>query len=350
MSIKKECFGTLDDGKEIFSYTLENKRGMSVEILNYGGIIRGLKASDKNGAFSDVVGGFDTLESYLHAEGYLGALVGRVANRIADGRFSLDGVEYTLAKNNGDNHLHGGISGFDSKIWSAEEQDLDEPSLTLTYFSPDGEEGYPGGLSVKVVYTLREDNALVIDYSATTDKRTVVNLTNHSYFNLAGNGDILGHTLWVDADRYLPTDEGLIPTGELRDVSGTPFDFREPKEIGIDIGDKYRDLLLAGGYDHCFVFTDGESAFKKRAELYHKESGRSLEVYTDRSAIQIYTANFLTDERYPLKGGVPQRKQSFVCLETEEMPDSINQEGFSDIVLNPGEEYRAKTIYKFSVK
>ena len=350
MSIKKECFGTLDDGREVFSYTLENKRGMSVKILNYGGIIKELKASDKNSAFCDVVGGFDTLDAYVHAEGYLGALVGRVANRIAGGRFSLDGVEYTLAKNNGENHLHGGLSGFDSKIWSVEEQDLDEPSLTLRYFSPDGEEGYPGGLSVTVVYTLREDNALVIDYSATTDKTTVVNLTNHSYFNLAGDDNILGHTLWVDADRYLPTDEGLIPTGELRDVAGTPFDFREPKDIGKDIGAPCKDLIIAGGYDHCFVFTESEKMLKKRAELYHKESGRALEVYTDQSAVQIYTANFLSDERYPLKGNRPQRRQSYVCLETEAIPDSINQKGFSDTVLRPGEEYRTKTVYKFSVK
>ncbi len=351
MSIKKECFGTLDDGREVFSYTLENSGGMSVKILSYGGIIRELKASDKNGAFCDVVGGFDTLDSYVRADGYLGALVGRVANRIAGGRFSLDGVEYTLAKNNGDNHLHGGASGFDSKIWSVGEHASDEPSLTLKYFSPNGEEGYPGGLLVSVKYTLREDNALVIDYRATTDKKTVVNLTNHSYFNLAGGGDVLGHTLWVDADRYLPTDEGLIPTGEMADVTGTPFDFREPKEICRDIQGPHKDLLLAGGYDHCFVFSDGEyGMLKKRAELYHKESGRTLEVYTDQRAIQIYTANFLNDERYPLKGGVPQRRQSFVCLETEAMPNSINQKGFTDTILSPGEEYKTTTVYKFSVK
>ena len=324
---------------------------MSVKILNYGGIIAELKASDKNGAFCDVVGGYDLIESYERADGYMGALIGRVANRIADGKFSLDGCEYTLAKNNGENHLHGGAEGFDSKIWSVEEEDSDEPSLSLEYISPDGEEGYPGEICVRVVYTLKNDNSLMIDYRATTDKKTVINLTNHSYFNLAGGGDILGHTLWIDAQSYLPTDEGLIPTGEIRDVASTPFDFREPKEVGRDIKEPSRDLIFAGGYDHCFNFTDWKSGeMKKRIELYHKESGRTLEVYTDQSSVQVYTANFLNDARYPLKAGVPQAPQSFICLETQAMPDSINHENFTDVTLSAGEEYRHRALYKFSVK
>ena len=353
MNIKKEIFGILPGGGEVFSYTLTNAGGMSVKILDYGGTVVELRAPDKNGAFCDVVAGYDSLDSYLYADGYLGALIGRFGNRIADGKFSLDGVEYALAVNNGKNHLHGGRSGFDSKIWNVTVCDGDEPSLLLSYTSPDGEEGYPGELDITVKYTLTADNALSINYKATADKRTPVNLTNHTYFNLAGFdfGDILTHELAIDADTYLPTDEGLIPTGEIASVTGTPFDFREPKEIGRDIGAPDKDLLQAGGYDHCFNFVGGaRGRIEKRIDLYHKDSGRLMEVYTDQPCVQVYTANFLNDTRYPLKSGVPQKSQSFICLETESMPDSPNHRSFTDTILPPGEEYNYTTIYKFSVK
>lgn len=352
MNIKKEKFGTLCDGRAVFAYTLKNACGMSAKILDYGGVVVELRAPDKNGAFCDVVGGYDGVYSYEHADGYLGALIGRFGNRIADGKFSLDGAEYTLATNNSKNHLHGGKVGFDSKIWRVTVQDGEEPSLILNYHSPDGEEGYPGNLDVTVRYTLTADNALSINYKATTDKKTPINLTNHSYFNLAGcdNGDILTHELWVDADRYLPTDETLIPTGEIASVEGTPFDFRVAKQIGRDIGEKDRDLLQAGGYDHCFVFAEGERGIVKRIELYHRDSGRLMEVLTDQPCVQVYTANFLNDPEYPLKSSVPQKTQSFVCLETEHMPDSPNHANFTDTVLVPNEEYNYTTIYKFGVK
>lgn len=353
MNIKKESFGRLSSGGEVFAYTLRNASGMSAKILNYGGIIVELRVPDKNGAFCDVVGGFDTLEDYVGADGYLGALIGRFGNRIADGRFSLDGAEYTLAQNNGKNHLHGGKVGFDSKIWEATISDGDEPSLVLRYVSPDGEEGYPGELDVTVTYTLRVDNALSISYRAITDKRTPVNLTNHSYFNLAGfdSGDVLTHELRIDADSYLPTDEGLIPTGEIASVEGTPFDFRVAKPIGRDITAQDKDLMQASGYDHCLNFTgSARGVIEKRIELYHKESGRLMEVYTDQPCVQVYTANFLSDARYPLKSGIPQKPQSFICLETECMPDSPNRSNFTNTILSPGEVYSRTTVYKFSVK
>lgn len=353
MNITKEKFGTLADGREVFAYTLTNKRGMSAKILDYGGTIVALRAPDKNGAFCDVVGGYDTLDAYVHADGYLGALIGRFGNRIADGKFSLDGEEYTLATNNGKNHLHGGKVGFDSKIWHVTECGGDEPSLVLQYTSADKEEGYPGELDVAVRYALTEDNALSINYKATTDKRTPINLTNHSYFNLAGydSGDILTHELWIDADSYLPTDDTLIPTGEIASVAGTPFDFREAKAIGRDINLHYNDLLQAGGYDHCFCFSEGErDKVKRRIELYHKGSGILMEVYTDQPCVQMYTANFLNDPKYPLKSGIPQKPQSFVCLETQHMPDSPNHSNFTDTILSPGDVYDYTTVYKFSVK
>lgn len=353
MNITKERFGTLCDGRDVFAYTLKNASGMSAKILDYGGTVVELRAPDKNGAFCDVVGGYDTLDSYVQADGYLGALIGRFGNRIANGKFTLDGVEYTLAANNGKNHLHGGTCGFDSKILDVTPCDGDEPTLLLRYTSPDGEEGYPGTLDVTVEYVLRADNALFINYKATTDKRTPINLTNHSYFNLAGFdfGNILTHELKIDADSYLPTDESLIPTGEIASVEGTPFDFREAKKIGRDIGQHHKDLLQAGGYDHCFNFTGGSRGkVEKRIELYHEESGRLMEVYTDQPCVQVYTANFLNDARYPFKLGIPQKTQSFICLETESMPDSPNHSGFTNTILSPGEEYNYTTIYKFGVK
>ena len=353
MSIEKRFFGKLCSGEEVYSYTLQNKNGMKVKILSYGGAIAELWTPDRNGSFADLVGGYDSLDSYVGGDGYQGALIGRVGNRIAKGRFTLDGVKYTLAVNNGENHLHGGDVGFDSKVWSVTEVDSDEPELELGYLSPDGEEGYPGALDVKVTYKLTADNALSINYRATTDKKTVLNLTNHTYFNLAGytHGTVLDHELYLDADSFLPTDEGLIPTGELRSVEGTPFDFRTPKTLSRDF---YADdicLKLAGGYDHCLNFTGGETGrIERRAELYHPDSGRVMEVYTDQPCVQLYTGNFLNNEKYPFKGGFAQRKQSFVCLETQHMPDSINHGNFTDCTLSPGEVYDYTTVYKFSTR
>ncbi|MBQ8141038.1 MAG: galactose mutarotase [Clostridia bacterium] len=353
MSIKKKLFGTLSDGSEVYSYTLRNRSGMKVKIMSLGGAVMQIKVPDRNGCFADVVGGYDSLDSYVGGDGYQGALIGRFGNRIAGGTFTLDGVKYTLAVNNGKNHLHGGDAGFDSKVWSVAERDSDEPELVLNYVSPDGEEGYPGRLDVTVTYKLSADNALSIIYRAETDKKTIINLTNHSYFNLAGyaDGDILDHELYLDADSYLPTDETLIPTGELRSVEGTPFDFREPKKIGRDFYADDPALKCAGGYDHCFNFRGGETDTPvKRAELYDAESGRAMEVFTDQPCVQVYTGNFLNNEKFPFKNGFKQRPQSFVCLETQHMPDSINHENFTDCVLNAGEVYDYTTIYKFSVR
>ena len=353
MSIKKELFGKLDDGTEVYAYTLTNASGMKAKIINYGGAIVSLEVLDRDGDFSDIVGGYDTLASYVGGDGYQGALIGRVGNRICDGHFTLDGVEYKLAANNGKNHLHGGLSGFNAKVWAALTEDSDEPSLTLSYTSPDGEEGYPGELKVTVTYKLSRDNGLSLNYRAVTNKKTVVNLTNHTYFNLAGydSGNVLGHELWLDADSFLPTDSTLIPTGEIRSVKGTPFDFTVAKELGRDFYADYEPLGIAGGYDHCLNFTGGRSDVPiKRAELYDSKSGRVMEVYTDMPSVQLYTGNFLKNEKYPFKKGFPQKPQSFVCLETQCMPDSINHEGFTNTVLSPDEVYDSTTIYKFKTR
>lgn len=353
MSVKKELFGRLDSNEEVYAYTLCNASGMSVKIINYGGAIVSINVPDRNGAFADVVGGYDELSSYVGGDGYQGALIGRIGNRICDGIFTLDGVQYKLAVNNGKNHLHGGDFGFNAKVFDAVLKEGDEPELSLSCVSPDGEEGYPGELRLTVTYKLRADNALSINYRATTDKRTVVNLTNHTYFNLAGyeSGNVLEHELWLDADSFLPTDDTLIPTGEIRSVKGTPFDFTEPKKIGRDFYADYEPLKFAGGYDHCLNFAGGASDEPKlRAELYEASSGRAMEVYTTQPCVQFYTGNFLTNEKYPFKNGVKQKPQSFVCLETQAMPDSINHENFTNTILDPGEVYDHTTVYKFKVR
>ncbi len=353
MSIKKELFGRTPENKEVYIYTLENASGMTAKIINYGAALVSLTAPDRNGIFADILGGYDTLDFYLNANGYQGAVVGRFANRIAGGRFTLDGKEYQLVQNQNGNHLHGGAYGLDKKVWSAEEADLDEPELRLSYVSPDGDQGYPGELSVNVTYKLLADNAISINYKATTDKKTVINLTNHSYFNLAGYdcGSVLDHEMMLDADTFLPTDKTLIPTGEMRDVSGTPFDFRALKRIGDDIYSDYEPIVLGTGYDHCFNFKGGRSEKPiKRAELYDKKSGRLMEMYTDMPCAQICTGNYLGDKRYPFKNGVPQKQYAFVCIEAQCMPDSINHEGFTNTVLSPGEIYDSTTIYKFTTK
>ncbi len=353
MSIKKKLFGTLSDGTEVYSYTMRNANGMKVKILSYGGVIAQIKVPDKKGTFTDVVGGYDCLDSYVRGDGYQGALIGRWGNRIAKGKFTLEGKEYSLFINNGVNHLHGGEFGFNAKVWDVTEKDGDEPMLVLHILSPDGDEGYPGALDLTVTYKLSAQNGLSIRYEATTDKTTVLNLTNHTYFNVAGyaSGSVHPLILWIDADTYLPTDETLIPTGEIRSVAGTPFDFRVPKTVGRDIGADCEDLRIAGGYDHCLNFAGGETAEPiKRAELYDPESGRVMEVYTDQPCVQLYSGNFLTNEEFPFKGGYKQVPQTFLCLETQHMPDSINHEGFTNCILKPDEKYDHTTEYRFSVR
>ena len=351
MSISKASFGSLADTRKVSEYTLTNSNGVKVKLLDYGATVKEIHVPDKDGVFADVVAGYDTLESYVNADGYQGAVIGRIGNRICKGKFILDGKEYNLFINNGPNHLHGGEYGFNAKIWDVDMFDGDEPSIVFSYTSPDGEEGYPGTLNVKVKYSLSADNALSINYVATTDKKTIVNLTNHSYFNLGGfgSGSVHSHELWLDAEFYLPTDDTLIPTGEIRSVKGTPFDFTTPKEVGRDIANDNQDLIFARGYDHCFYFGESDDTVK-RAELYDKSSGRLMEMFTNQPAVHIYTGNYVNNEKYPFKGGVAQKEQTLICLETEKMPDSINHENFTNVVLDPGEVYDYTTIFKFSVK
>ncbi len=352
MSISKAFFGSLADGRIVSEYTLENARGVKVKLLDYGATVKEIHVPDRDGNFTDVVAGYDSLDSYVNADGYQGAVIGRIGNRICKGKFILDGKEYNLFINNGPNHLHGGEYGFNSKIWSAEMCDSDEPSVVFSYTSPDGEEGYPGTLQTSVKYTLSSDNALSINYLATTDEKTIVNLTNHSYFNLSGygSGSIHSHELVLDAEYYLPTDDTLIPTGEIRSVKGTPFDFTTSKEVGRDIMSDCTDLKIAGGYDHCFYFGKGSKDIVKRAELYEKNSGRLMEMFTNQPCVQIYTGNFVNNEKYPFKNGVAQKIQTLICLETQKMPDSINHDNFTNVVLKPGEVYDYTTVYKFSVR
>jgi aldose 1-epimerase len=330
------------DGKDIFLFTLTSKNKMIVNLTNYGGIVTSIIVPDKNGRTEDVVLGFDSLSGYMETHPYFGCLVGRYANRIANGKFELDGVTYKLATNNGANHLHGGLSGFDKKIWDArhyyEGEDL---CVELSCISPDGEEGYPGGLNVKVIYSLTNNNELKIRYFAESDRPTPVNLTYHGYFNLkgAGNGDILGHELSINADWYTVVNEQLIPTGELRDVAATPMDFRAFKTIGKDLGQ------LDGGYDHNFALnTTGEII--KAATLKDPSTGRWMEVYTDQPGLQFYGGNFL-DGTLTGKNGIKYNQYYGLCLETQHFPDSPNQPGFPNTILRPGEQFKSTTIYKF---
>lgn len=351
--ITKHFFGTLDEGHEVYTYTMKNANGMSVRICEYGGAIMEIRVPDRWGRMSDVVGGYDSLRDYVLGDGYIGALVGRTGNRICKGKYSIDGKEYSAYINNGVNSLHGGKVGYSNRLWDVKAQDGEEPRLILSLVSPDGEEGYPGTLTVTVTYTLLSSNALSIHYEATTDRKTIVNLTNHAYFNLGGyaSGKIFDHVLQMDADSYLPTDETLIPTGELRPVDGTPFDFREPKTIGRDFDMENEDICIAGGFDHCFNFVGGETKEPVlRIEVYEPNSGRMMQVYTNQPCVQFYSGNFLTNPEHPFKGGCPQSKQIAFCLETQKMPDSINHPNFTDVTLNPGETYTHTTVYKFSVK
>ena len=352
MSIKVENAGVLASGDSVKVYTLKNAAGMEVSIMDLGGTITKWTAPDKDGKFADITLGSNTPQDYLTTTKYLGALIGRFGNRIAKGKFSLDGNEYTLPVNNGPNALHGGLKGFNAVIWKAIPIEGAEPGLKLTYLSKDGEEGYPGNLNVEVVYTLKADNSLTIDYTATTDKNTVVNLTNHAYFNLKGEGkgDILDHEIVLNADKFLPTDAGLIPTGELKPVVGTPFDFTTAHLIGERINDTTDiDIKLGGGYDHCWVFTDQSNKLKSVAMVTEPVSGRTMEVLTTEPAVQFYTGNFLNGSATGKSGVKYERRYGF-CLETQHFPDSPNQSAFPTTVLKPGETYKTTTIYKFGVK
>jgi aldose 1-epimerase len=348
--ITKESFGKTADGQDVDLYTLKNSRGAEVKITSYGGTVTSLKVPDRKGKFDDIVLGFDNLDGYQKATAYFGALIGRYGNRIGKGRFTLNGVEYKLATNNGENHLHGGIKGFDKVVWNAKPLKLaNGAALVLTYLSKDGEEGYPGNLSVKVVYTLTNTNDLKIDYSATTDKDTIVNLTHHSYFNLAGqgNGDILKTRLWINAARFTPTDAGSIPTGELRSVSGTPFDFTRPTAIGARINQDYEQLKLGKGYDHNFVLNGRMGVLRLVARASDPTSGRVMEVWTTEPGVQLYSGNFLDGSLTGIDGKVYQQRYGF-CLETQHYPDSPNQPAFPTTVLRKGARYHTTTIYRFS--
>jgi aldose 1-epimerase len=339
-------FGRTPSGEAVSLYTLTNGKGMEVAISTYGGVVVSLKVPDRTGTSGDVVLGFDNFEGYLKPPPYFGAIVGRYGNRIAHGKFTLDGVEYTLARNNGENSLHGGIRGFDKRIWTAR---YGRQTIELTYQSKDGEEGYPGNLSTTVTYTLTDKNELRIDYSATTDKDTVLNLTNHSYFNLAGqgNGDVLGHQVTIFADRFTPVDKTMIPTGELRNVLGTPFDFRQPHAIGERINSGDEQLTLGRGYDHNFALNRTGSGLELAARVTEPKSGRLLEVLTTEPGVQFYTANFL-DGTLTGKGGKVYGPRSAFCLETQHFPDSPNKPAFPSVVLKPGGRYQTTTVYRFS--
>lgn len=352
MKADQRAFGKTVDGTPVDLYTLTNAQGVQAQITNYGGIVVSLLVPDRDGTLDDVVLGFDTLDEYLQHNPFFGCLVGRYGNRIANGRFTLDGVEYALAQNDGPNHLHGGMKGFDKVVWDAEPiHGQDSVGLKLSYLSPDGQEGYPGNLSVTVVYTLSKENALQIYYEASTDKATVVNLTNHSYFNLAGagSGDILGHELTIDAGWFTPVSAALIPTGELRSVDGTPLDFRQPILIGARIDQGDEQLRFGGGYDHNWVLNHEAGALGLAARVYEPTTGRVMEVQTTEPGMQFYTGNVMPPS-LPGKRGRTYVRRGGLCLETQHFPDSPNQPNFPSTVLRPGETYCTTTIYRFSAR
>ena len=350
-AITQAPFGTLSDGKVATLYTLRNARGSQVQITNYGGIVTSIQGPDKNGALGDVALGFDTLQGYVKDSPYFGALVGRYANRIAQGRFTLDGKTYQVAKNNGPNHLHGGIKGFDKQLWKATPMMLKSgPALELTLFSPAGENNYPGNVNVRVRYTWENDDELRIVYRAVTDAPTVLNLTNHSYFNLrgAGLGTILDHQLKINADRYTPIDATSIPLGNLAPVAGTPFDFRTFHAIGQRINQNNTQLKNGQGYDHNFVMRNQSGALKLGATVREPVSGREMRFYTTEPGVQLYTGNFL-DGLNGKYGRIYPRRSGF-CLEAQHYPDSPNQPSFPSTTLRPGQLYRQTTIYRFSAR
>ena len=360
-TISERPFGKTPEGENVSLYTLSNSHGMTVDITNYGGIVVRVVVPDRKNNFSDVVLGFDSLDGYTRDEyikncPYFGAIIGRYANRIAYGRFKIGDKEYKLAINNTPGgipcQLHGGIKGFDKVVWKADtSMENNVPQLKLHYLSKDGEEHYPGNLALTVTYSLTEDNELKIDYFATTDKATPVNLTNHSYFNLKGegSGDILDHEVMINADRFTPVNRGLIPTGELKEVKGTPFDFTSPHKIGERINENNEQLEYANGYDQNWVLSTGGEDLKMAATAYEPQTGRFLEVLTTQPGLQFYTGNFL-DGRFKGKSGKPYEFRNAFCLETQHFPDSPNHPEFPNTILEPGKEFRSTTIYRFSVK
>ncbi len=349
--VRQEPFGTTTDGQAAHLYTLKNKNGVEARISNYGGIIVSLKVPDRNGQLADVVHGYDDLAGYLKETPYFGSLIGRYGNRIAKGHFTLDGTTYTLATNNYPNALHGGLKGFDKVVWGAKPGGTAaEPTLELTHVSKDGDQGYPGTLQVTAKYTLTADNAIRLDYTATTsDKPTVVNLTQHSYFNLAGTGDILNHEVQIFADKFTPVDATLIPTGELRPVAGTPFDFTQPHKIGERINANDEQIKFGGGYDHNWVLNKPMGKLDVIARVTEPTTGRVLEVLSTEPGLQFYTGNFL-DGKIVGKGGKSYAFRSAFCMEPQHFPDSPNQPKFPSVVLKPGQTYHNTIVYKFSAK
>ena len=352
VSITKSFYGKTKDNKKVDLYSFKTENGMEVHIINYGGIITSLKVPDKNGETEDIVLGYNKLEDYINENPYFGSIIGRYGNRIAKGKFNLNGNQYTLATNNDENHLHGGNIGFDKVIWEAETKiNSNSSSLILKYLSKDMEEGYPGNLYTTVTYKITNDNSVEITYEAQTDKTTVINLTQHSYFNLSGdfNQSILNHKVKINADQFLPVNKSLIPTGNKLNVLMTPFDFRNYKEIKKDINADDLQLNYGNGYDHCWVLNDYKNGYRLIASAFHEESGRLMEVYSDQPGLQFYTGNFL-DGSLPQKGEGFYNFRSGFCMETQHFPNSPNQPDFPSVTLNPNEKYNSKTTYKFKIK
>lgn len=350
MRLSSQAFGKTESGQPVRQYTLANNNGVQVDVLDLGGLIRTLTVPDRNGQPGDVVLGFDRLDEYLVDHPFFGVLVGRFANRIRGASFELDGVRYQLARNLGNDHLHGGESGFDKVVWQAQPfQNEQTVGLRLSYHSPDGEEHYPGALDTDVTLSLDDDNALRLDYSATCDAPTIVNLTNHSYFNLAGRGTILDHVAMIDADAFTAMDSTLIPTGELRDVTGTPFDFRQPTAIGARIDADDEQIRFGGGYDHNFVLNGAPGTLRMVARVTEPESGRVLEVLTTQPGVQFYTGN-LMEVSSAGKGGQLYPHHGGFCLETQHFPNAPNQPNFPSVVLRPGEAYSETTVFRFSTE
>jgi aldose 1-epimerase len=351
-SMTKTVFGKLSDGREVFQYTLTNREGAVAQIINYGATITSLRIPDRNGKIEDVVFGYDSLQGYIDGSSYFGAIVGRYGNRIGKGQFQLDGKQYQLTINDGENHLHGGKVGFNKVLWEAQIlNDAADPSLQLKYVSRDGEEGYPGTVTLKVTYTLTEKNEMRIDYEGITDKPTILNPTQHSYFNLSGKftNAILGHQLMIVSDAVTPVGTGLIPTGQLMNVENTPFDFRAAREIGARINDSNEQLAFGKGYDHNWVLRGNSGQVRKAAELYEPASGRLMTVLTDQPGLQFYTGNFL-DGTAKGKNGIAYQHRTGLCLETQAFPDTPNKPQFPPITLRPGQTYRQVTIYQFSTR
>jgi aldose 1-epimerase len=345
--VTRAPFGKMPDGRSVEVFTLTNANGVEVRAITYGGIITSLRVPDRQGTSGDVVLGFDGLEPYLKGHPFFGAIVGRYGNRIAGGQFTLDGRTYKLATNNGPNHLHGGNVGFDKAVWAAEPL-ASGVGVAFSHTSPDGDEGYPGTLKVRVTYTLTDRNELAVEYRATTDKPTPVNLTQHSYFNLAGSGDILGHELRIDANRFTPVDDTLIPTGELAPVDGTPFDFRTPTLVGARIDGSDTQLKYGRGYDHNFVLNGSAGVLRPVVRLVEPKSGRTLDVATTEPGLQFYTGNFL-DGTLKGKGGQVYNRRAGLCLETQHYPDSPNKPSFPSAIVRPGKDYHSRTVFRFGV-